>query len=382
MRHSLPSFTLGILGGGQLGRMLIYRTKKLGLRFSVLDGDPEAPAAAMADTFILGGLKDPEALERLVGSCDIATYEIEHIDTEVLCRLEAGGARILPSPETLKIIQDKLAQKDLFLRKSIPVPPFASAEDPDHFDFSGFDFPVVQKVRREGYDGRGVLILNSPGDPRLKGPSLIEKLVDIEKELAVMVARTETGSLAVYPVVEMIFNPDHNICDSVLAPARISDALADRVREIAVLAVLALQGVGVFGVELFLSRSGEVLLNEVAPRPHNSGHYTMEACETCQFEQHLRAVAGFPLGSTRLLSPAVMLNLLGEPGARGSPRIEGLFESLGIPGVSLHLYGKKEVRPYRKMGHVTVLGETVEEAIHKAESVRRMLKIRGNGEDR
>lgn len=369
--------TLGIIGGGQLGRMLIYRTKKLGIRFAVLDADAGAPAASLADIFIRGGLKDGSSLERLVGSCDVATYEIEHIDIESLASLAAAGNTIRPSPATLRVIQDKLLQKELYRREGIPSPDFFTEDDPARADFSGRTFPLVQKARREGYDGRGVRVLKSPDDPKMPVPSIFEPLVDIDKELGVMVARGLDGSLAVYPVVEMAFNPDHNICDTVVAPARIDGETARRAREIAVRAVEALGGIGIFGIELFLDRRGEVLLNEAAPRPHNSGHYTMEACVTCQFEQHVRAVAGLPLGETRLFSPAVMLNLLGEPGSSGEPRIDGYAEALAVPGASLHLYGKTEVRPFRKMGHITILGGTVEEAVLKSERVRSILKIRG-----
>jgi 5-(carboxyamino)imidazole ribonucleotide synthase len=202
-------------------------------------------------------------------------------------------------------------------------------------------------------------------------------MVGIEKELAVMAARGADGSLAVYPVTEMAFNPDHNICDTVIAPARIDEKTAAIARDIAVSAVTALNGVGIFGVELFLDRQGRVLLNEAAPRPHNSGHYTMEACVTCQFEQHIRAVTGLPLGDPSLVRPAVMLNLLGQPGGAGIPRVEGYEQALAVPGLSLHLYGKNEARPFRKMGHCTVTAAALDEAIEKAEYVRAILKITG-----
>jgi 5-(carboxyamino)imidazole ribonucleotide synthase len=357
--------------------MMIYRAKTLGFRFAVLDADPAAPAASLADIFIQGSLKDEEAIKKLTAAADVCTYEIEHINAAALETQRAAGKLIYPSPATLRTIQDKLLQKKLFSRENIPTAPWFAEDDPAAADLSQRRFPLVQKTRRGGYDGRGVRVLQNPGDAPLPAPSLFEDMIDIDKELAVMAARGRDGSLAVYPAVEMTFNPEHNICDTVIAPARISGETAALVRDIALRAVSALEGVGVFGVELFLDKRGRVLLNEVAPRPHNSGHYTMEACVTCQFEQHLRAVAGLPLGDSRLIRPAVMFNLLGEPDSRGAPRIEGYAEALSVPGLSLHLYGKSETRPFRKMGHATVTAETLGEALEKADYVRSVLKVRG-----
>jgi 5-(carboxyamino)imidazole ribonucleotide synthase len=282
-----------------------------------------------------------------------------------------------PPPAALRIIQDKLLQKELFTRTAIPTAAYFAEDDPDAADFSHRQFPLVQKARREGYDGRGVRVLKSPSDERLPVPSIFEDMVDIDKELAVMAARGRDGSVAVYPVTEMVFNLEHNICDSVIAPARIDEKTAALARDMATRVVEALDGVGVFGVELFLDKQGRVLLNEAAPRPHNSGHYTMEACVTCQFEQHIRAVAGLPLGDSSLLRPAVMVNRLGEPGSAGRPFVEGFAEALRIPGLSLHLYGKNEAKPFRKMGHFTLTAGTLDEALEKAEYARSLLKIRG-----
>jgi 5-(carboxyamino)imidazole ribonucleotide synthase len=363
--------TIGIIGGGQLGRMMIYRAKKLGFRFAVLD-EEGAPAESLADIFIKGSLKDPQAIWELAKAADVLTYEIEHINTEALEGL--AETPVCPSPAVLKIIQDKLSQKELFAKQGIPTAAFFA----DAADLAKNKFPLVQKARREGYDGRGVRILQNAAAAALPVPSLFEELVDIDKELAVMAARGRDGSLAVYPVVEMTFNPGHNICDTVIAPARIDEKTAAAAHQIALAAVAALDGVGIFGVELFLDKQGRILLNEVAPRPHNSGHYTMEACVTCQFEQHIRAVAGLPLGDAALLRPAVMINLLGRPGGAGRPVIEGLHEALSVPGLSLHLYGKTEARPFRKMGHLTVTAETLDEALEKARYARSVLKITGH----
>jgi 5-(carboxyamino)imidazole ribonucleotide synthase len=379
MISSSSPCTIGIIGGGQLGRMMIYRAKKLGFRFAVLD-EEGAPAESLADIFIKGSLKDARDLEKLAGKADVLTCEIEHINTGALDSLAEAGHKIFPAPAALRIIQDKLLQKRLFAEKGIPVAAFFAEENPAAADFSKRKFPLVQKARREGYDGRGVRILQSAADIPLFVPSLFEDMIDIDKELAVMAARGRDGSLAVYPVAEMAFNPEHNICDTVIAPARIDKKTAALVREIALAAVAALNGTGIFGVEFFLDKQGRVLLNEVAPRPHNSGHYTMEACVTCQFEQHIRAVAGLPLGDISLLRPAVMMNILGQPGSAGKPSIEGLREALEVPGLSLHLYGKSETRPFRKMGHFTVTASLLDEALKKAEYIRSILKIKGNPE--
>jgi len=368
--------TIGLIGGGQLGRMMIYRSKKLGFNFAVLDS-ADAPAKVLTDTFIEGSLKDPAALERLADASDVLTYEIEHINTDALEDLYARGHKMYPSPAVLRIIQDKLLQKELFVKKGIPTAAYFAEEQPALADFSAKRFPLVQKTRKEGYDGRGVRVLRNIDDKPMNAPSLFEDMVDIDKELAVMVARSRDGALAVFPVTEMAFNPDHNICDTVIAPARISEKTAATAREIAVTVVEALGGIGIFGVELFLDKHGNVLLNEVAPRPHNSGHYTMEACVTCQFEQHIRAITGLPFGDTALLRPAVMMNLLGESGSIGTPVIYGYEEALKVPGLSVHLYGKTDCRPFRKMGHFTVTAATLDEAIEKCEYVRTILKISG-----
>ncbi|GAB4367868.1 MAG: 5-(carboxyamino)imidazole ribonucleotide synthase [Spirochaetales bacterium] len=374
---------IGIIGGGQLGRMLIYCSCKLDFQYLVLDPDPDAPARPLAHRFIQGDLYDPGSLQQLIQLSDIVTYEIEHIDTATLRQAEEGGQILHPSPRLLEVIQDKLVQKETLARAGVPVPRYFPYDGsgsqvplPTLARQQGIPYPLVQKSRKGGYDGRGVKILKAPGDTPLDTPSIIEEYIPFEKELAVMVARDRRGNVALYPMVEMVFNPDHNICDTVLAPARIPEDVAGEAGRIARLAVEALDGVGVFGVELFLTPSGNVLLNEVAPRPHNSGHYTIEACLTSQFEQHIRAITGLPLGATDLIRPAIMVNLLGESDARGTPLVHGMEEALSVPGVSIHLYGKREVRPFRKMGHVTILGESTGDVLRKADRIRGILKVR------
>jgi 5-(carboxyamino)imidazole ribonucleotide synthase len=245
---------------------------------------------------------------------------------------------------------------------------------------ASFGFPVIQKAKLEGYDGKGVCMLKSANDIQnaIKTESFIEELVDIDKELAIIVARNIEGEIKCYPVVEMLFDERTNICDSVMAPARISKEIEQKSLEIATNAIRVLDGVGIFGVELFLTKSGEILVNEIAPRPHNSGHYTVEACATSQFEQIIRAVTNLPLGSTKLISPAVMINLLGEEGYEGEPFIEGIHDALEIPELSFHFYGKTFTKPFRKMGHITVLDDDIDKALEKANEAKKILKIKGS----
>ena len=377
-----PIKKVGVIGGGQLGKMLAQKAKQMGFYIISLDPNPECPASSVSDELIVGDFYDPEKLRELAEKSDVITYEIEHINVEVLKELHEAGHEIYPSPYCLEVIQDKLKQKELFRRAGLPVPRFKRVLSFDPSFFEDFGFPCVQKASKGGYDGRGVVVLRDRSDLAkvLKVDSFVEELVNIKKELAVMVARGRKGEVVSYPVVEMIFEPSANILDLLIAPARIDERIANRAKEIAIRVVEVLDGVGVFGVELFLTEDGEIFINEVAPRPHNSGHYTIEACLTSQFEQHLRAICGFPLGSTRQILPAVMVNLLGEGDRRGKPLIEGLAEALAIEGVSFHFYGKKVTIPFRKMGHVTIIDDDLDRAIGKARKVKDLLKIRAKEE--
>jgi 5-(carboxyamino)imidazole ribonucleotide synthase len=366
--------------------MMIYESRKLGLRFSVLDSSEDVPAGKLADRFYSGSLESASDLERIILENDVTTYDIEHINTEALGRLSEAGHAIFPAPEILAIIQDKGIQKKHLQDAGIPVPAFSLFDPPAQILSAPalpVPFPAVQKARRGGYDGRGVAVLRNEDDldTMLPVPSMLEEFVDFEVELAVMVARDRKGEVRSYPVTEMYFDENANICDTVIAPARFGERVEAEARRIAEETVVALAGVGVFGIELFLTKDGKILVNEVAPRPHNSGHYTIEGCATSQFEQHIRAVAGFPLGSTDLHRPAVMFNLLGAPGFSGRPVVRGLSDALAIPGASVHLYRKSETRPYRKMGHVTVTGRDVETVLGKAERVRECIRIEGERND-
>jgi 5-(carboxyamino)imidazole ribonucleotide synthase len=370
---------LGIIGGGQLGRMMVTRAQKLGCQPVVLDPTPNSPAGQVSGHQIVGDYHDPVRLRELVESCDVTTFDIEDIDTATLLDLESEGHVIHPSPRVLATVQDKLLQKRCLDDHGVPTAEFRQADDADAQAFAQFGYPLVQKVRRGGYDGHGVVIMRdaSAFEQHLQAPSLIERFVPAAKELAVLVARAVDGDTRCYPVVEMLFHEGVNALDMLLAPARIDGAVARAAQAMAISAVDALGGAGIFGVELFLAADGSLLVNEVAPRTHNSGHHTIEANVTDQFEQHLRAVLGLPLGETTQVLPAVMTNLLGAPGSSGRPMIRGLRQALSIAGVSVHIYGKGRSMPNRKMGHVTVVDESLDSAKNKAERVRGLLSISG-----
>lgn len=379
MSRRFPVATLGIIGGGQLARMMIPPATRLGCRVIVLDPAADCPAASLADELVIATFDDATALRALVERCDVTTFDIETVAMPPLQVLVDEGACVRPEPRVIATIQDKLEQKRYFEAAGVPTSPFTAVAEPDASTLLEFGLPLVQKARRGGYDGRGVAVFKDVvvEDQILRTPSMIERFVDFRCELAVLVARSPDGDCRTYPVVEMVFNPSTNILDALVAPARIETALAARARDVALAAVEALDGIGVFGVELFLTHGGEVLVNEVAPRTHNSGHWTIEACVTSQFEQHVRAVLGLPLGDTHQHSPAVMLNLLAEADARGDACISGLDAALAIPGVAVHLYGKPRVTPSRKMGHLTVTAADMKQALERSRAVRGAITLTG-----
>lgn len=369
---------LGIIGGGQLGKIMSQKAKKMGFHVTILDPTFNCPAAQVSDKHIVGGFHDQAKLEQLVQETHVTTFETEHVDTSILKELFDHGHTIHPSPYVMELIQNKYEQKKLLDEKGIPVPKYKNVKSEE--DLASFGFPVIQKAKKEGYDGKGVLMLKSlkAVENCIKSESFIEELVDIDKELAIIVGRNIEGETKCYPVVEMLFDDRTNICDIVMGPAKISKEIEKRVIEISTKAVQVLDGVGIFAVELFLTPGGKLLVNEIAPRPHNSGHYTVEACATSQFEQIIRAVTNLPLGSTKLISPAVMVNLLGEEGYEGEPVIEGIHDALEIPELSFHFYAKSFTKPYRKMGHITVLDDDIDKALKKAMKAKEILKIKGS----
>lgn len=365
---------IGILGGGQLAKMSAQAGRKLSFKIRVLDPTPECPASQVAEQ-VVGSFRDPEIVKSFAMTCHILTFDLEHVDVTPLFDLKRK-IRIVPAPETLTLIQNKFEQRQALYKAGLPVPKFSVVSNKEDLEKK---LPIVQKSLVGGYDGRGTVILKSKEDleKALPLPSLVEEYVEIEKEIALMVVRNDKGEFRIYDPVEMVFHPEGNLLDYLFCPADLSERLTRDVKELALEAVKAIGGVGLFGVELFLDKRENLYINEIAPRPHNSGHHTIEACVTSQFEQHIRVITGLPLGSEKLLSPAVMLNLLGEPGFYGKPVYENLGKVLAIPGVSVHIYGKKETFPLRKMGHVTVLGETLQEALKKATIIKEILKVKG-----
>ncbi len=374
-----PVARIGIIGGGQLGRMMVKAAKRLGCTCVVLDPEPGSPAGQVAGHQIVGGYHDPAKVRELAKSSDVVTFDLEDIATETLIELETEGKRVSPSPRLLAIVQDKLAQKRLLRDAGIPTAEFIESPSADETTFAEFGYPLVQKARRGGYDGRGIAVMRSAADfaNHLPVPALIERFVPATKELAVLVARGKDGECRSYPTVEMMFRSSDNILDMLLAPADLDPDTYAAAQQLGIRTVQAMNGVGIFGIEMFLTHAGELLVNEVAPRTHNSGHYTIEACVTDQFEQHLRAVLGLPLGATDLLIPAAMINLLGAPGSQGRPVINGLSAALAISGVCVHFYGKASTKPMRKMGHVTVLDQDLNAARDKARRVRALMTITG-----
>lgn len=358
-----PSTRIGVLGGGQLGRMMIQSAIDLDLRVEVMDPSSEAPCKHFTHRFVQGDINDSDAVFAFGQNLDVLTIEIEHVSVDGLRRLEAVGVRVIPKPDHIALIQDKALQKQFFAENQIPTAEFTVIES--NGDISLMGFPIVQKLRTGGYDGRGVQVLKNVENAREKRfnePSLIEKAVDIEKELSVIIARSSTGETAIYPVVEAVFDPKANLVSSLIAPANISDRLAEEAKGLALMVVEKMEFEGLMAIELFLDTDGGLLVNEVAPRTHNSGHHTIEANRTSQFAQHLRAVANLPLGSVEELHVAAgMINLLGASDAVGIPIYEGMNVALGMSGVHPHLYGKSLVKPFRKMGHVTVTGNNQEE---------------------
>ena len=370
--------TLGVLGGGQLGRMLIQSAINYNQDIHILDPDPNAPCKDLAQEFTVGSLKDFDQVYAFGQHCDVITVEIESVNTEALQKLADEGKKVFPQPQLLALIQDKRKQKQFYLEHGIPTAEFILTENRAEVFANASFLPAVNKLGKEGYDGKGVQVLRTAADLDLAfdAPGLLEKLIDFDKEIAVTVARNEQGEVVAYPAVECAFHPTANLVEFLFAPAGISPEIEMMAQAIAKEIILKLDMVGILAVELFVTRSGEVLVNEIAPRPHNSGHHTIEANFTSQFEQHLRAVMNWPLGNTALRCPAAMINLLGEPGYEGAVQVEGLEEAMAEKGVYIHLYGKKHTKPFRKMGHVTLLGEDIEEVKEKAQRIKAGIKIK------
>ncbi len=358
---------IALLGGGQLGRMFIENALRYGHVVHVLDPDPKAPCAGIAHRFVVGDLKDRETVVRFGADADIVGIEIEQVNVDGLEDLERMGKRVVPAPHVLRTIQDKGLQKQFYMQHDIPTAPFALVNGIDEIRAASQLLPAFLKTRTGGYDGKGVMRVDDPGSTDLfDGPCLLEHSVDIALELAVLVVRDDNGAQVTYDPVEMVFDPELNLVDHLQAPARIPADTASNARALADRVANAFGEPGLYAVEMFLTRSGELLVNETAPRAHNSGHHTIEACASSQFDQLLRCYMQWPLGDTRLRSLAAMVNLVGS-GGTGEPMLVGAEEVLALPSTFPHLYGKAETRSGRKMGHVTVMAkdqQTLELAIH------------------
>jgi 5-(carboxyamino)imidazole ribonucleotide synthase len=374
---------IGILGGGQLGKMLALAAANWDFKIYSLDPTPEAPASAVSTGFTVGDFKDYDQVMTFGADKDLISIEIEHVNTDALRALEQMGKKVHPSPAALDIIKDKGLQKQFYQENNIPTAYFELFEDEKALKkaiTSGlWTLPLVQKTRTAGYDGKGVAILRTLEDLETKllpGPCLAEVLAPIQAEIAVVAARNERDEVAVFPAVEMDFHPEANLVEFLICPARIPALIEAQAEALAEQVIRAFNICGLLAVEMFWTRDGEILVNEVAPRPHNSGHHTIDSAHTSQFEQHLRGICNMPLGSTTSKTPvAIMLNLLGEPGHKGPVKYQGVDECLALEGVNIHLYGKSQTSPFRKMGHVTITGNTSEEAIKKADFVKKNLKV-------
>lgn len=372
-----PNYKLGVLGGGQLGRMLIQDAISLNIPVHTIDPDAGAPCKAISHSFTHGSLQDYNTVYAFGKTVDLLTIEIEHVNVDALETLEKEGLPVFPQPAVLRIIQDKGLQKQFYHDNGIPTAPFELVNNKSEILQHAATFPYMQKLRKGGYDGKGVTPLTNAAniENAFDAPSVLEKFVDFEKELAVIVARNTKGEIKSFPVVDMEFNPEANLVEFLFSPAQIPAAVEQEAKHIAERVAEKLGIVGLLAVELFLTRDGKVLVNEIAPRPHNSGHQTIEGNITSQYEQHLRAIFGLPLGDTALIQPSVMVNLLGEKGFEGTAVYQGLEKILGESGVYVHLYGKLITKPFRKMGHITITAPTLEEARRKALFVKDTLKV-------
>ena len=371
------SFHLGMIGGGQLGRMFIQESTNFDVQVHVLDPDDNAPCKTLASSFTKGSLTDYDAVLKFGADKDVITVEIENINIEALEVLEKQGKKVFPQPNVLRIIQDKGLQKEFYKQHKIPTADFFLIQNENEIQDYISSFPLMQKMRKGGYDGKGVQPLREVSDlsKAFSVPSILEKMIPFEKELSVIVARNEKGETAVYPTVECEFNPVANLVEFLFSPASVSEKVEEEARKIAIDVIEKLGMVGLLAVEFFLLKDGSLLVNEIAPRPHNSGHHTIECNVTSQFEQHMRSILNLPLGSTRILQNGVMINLLGEEGYEGSAFYQGLEEVIAIEGVKVHLYGKEFTKSFRKMGHITVGNPSLDEAKLIARKVQNMIKI-------
>jgi 5-(carboxyamino)imidazole ribonucleotide synthase len=378
MKHFYhPHFKLGILGGGQLGRMLIQEAANLDVKVYIMDGSGYSPARELAHHFTFGSITDYEDVYYFGKGKDVLTIEIENVNVEALYDLEKEGVKVYPQPRIIELVQDKGLQKQFYKDNNIPTADFYLIDQQKDLHTYVTEMPFMQKIRKGGYDGKGVVAIKNETDVNkgFDAPSVLEKFVDFEKELSVIVARNEKGEVKTFPLVEQEFNPEANLVEFLISPAQVDPKIEEKAQIIAENLITKLDMVGILAVEFFLTKTGEVLVNEIAPRPHNSGHQTIEGNITSQYEQHLRSILNLPLGSTEITNASVMINLLGEKGHVGKVKYDGLEKVMEWKGVKPHIYGKAITKPFRKMGHVTVVNHSLDKAKNIAQQVKQTLKV-------
>ena len=381
MNYFSSDFKLGILGGGQLGKMMLYDTRKFDIYTCVIDPSAEAPSRLACDEFTVGDLLDYDTVVNFGRNVNVLTFEIENVNVDALETLEGEGIKVFPSSKTLRTIQNKATQKLFYHDQNIPTADFSRFAHPseikDAIEHEALNYPFVWKSARFGYDGTGVKVIRRIED--LEGlpnaECIAEDLIPFKNELAVIVARNEKGDLKTYPVVEMEFHPEANQVEYVICPARIPDAIAKKAEAVALKTAAAFKHVGLLAVEMFQTENDDILVNEVAPRPHNSGHYSIEGSYTSQFEQHLRCILNLPLGNTESKVAGVMVNLVGAENHTGNVRYKNIENILAMDGVTPHIYGKKQTRPFRKMGHVTIVNKDIAVARAVAEQVKQTIEV-------
>ena len=381
MDYFSSDFKLGILGGGQLGKMMLYETRKFDIHTKVMDTSDDAPCKIACDEFFIGDLLDFDAVYNFGQQVDVLTIEIENVNIDALEKLEHEGIKVYPPTTALRIIQNKAKQKLFYIDNDIPTANFSrfayASEIKESLEHESLEFPFVWKSAQFGYDGQGVKIIRSMEDLKglPPGECITEDLIPFKNELAVIVASNVSGDITTYPVVEMEFHPEANQVEYVICPARIDEKVANKAREIALKVSKHIKHVGLLAVEMFLTKEDGILVNEVAPRPHNSGHYSIEASYTNQFEQHIRAILDLPLGNTDSKVAGIMVNLVGAEGHTGDVVYQNIEEILRLDGVTPHIYGKRQTRPFRKMGHVTIVNENLNEARKIAQQVKETIKV-------
>jgi 5-(carboxyamino)imidazole ribonucleotide synthase len=382
MNYFSSDFKLGILGGGQLGKMLLQVTSRLSIKTNILDPSKDSPCKNLCNEFEIGNLMDFDSVYQFGKKCDLVTFEIEHVNTEALEKLESEGTKVYPSSKTLKIIQNKNLQKQFFIDNNIPTSDFWYFKSPKDFKNSfhknQISFPCVWKKTKFGYDGYGVEIIKSIKqiDNLPNEEFIIEEFIPFEKELATTIVRNNSGDIQIFPLVQMDFNKESNQVEYVVCPAQVNREIKDLANALAMKVSKSFKHVGLLAIEMFLTKDNKILINEVAPRPHNSAHYSIEACENSQFQQHINSILDLKLGSCESNNNAIMVNLVGEKGYSGPVFYQGIEKAMEQSNVSVHIYGKSNTKPNRKMGHVTVTDENLKNGLKKAKSIKNLIKVK------